>query len=110
MERTDLVPERHRAERLFLLALLGPEPVPANVAVDPSALAAAIPKPLHPYIYWRLRDLPALRAPFEASYRENAMRHLRRMAELRRIDQALKSADIPYLLLKGPILAATVYP
>lgn len=117
MERLDLIPEAQRRERLFLLDLLGDGAIGADAAasIDPAAFLAITPKTLYPYIHWRLQqagtDLPAaLRAVLLDSYRDNAFRHLRRIADLRKIDAALKTADIPYLVLKGPVLAAKVYP
>jgi len=88
--------------------------VDAANAIDPHAFLAITPRTLHPWIHWRLKQAgdgvsPGLRSPFAGAYRENALRHLRRMADLRRIDGALQAADVPYLLLKGPVLAATVY-
>ena len=116
MERLDLIPEPHRSERIFLLDLLGGGPVDVDAAgaIDPEAFHAITPKTLYPWVHWRLQQagegVPArLRSLFAESYRENALRQLRRMADLRRIDGALQSANVPYLLLKGPVLAATVY-
>lgn len=116
MERFDLIPDPHRSERSFLLDLLGGEPVDVDAAgaIDPQAFLAITPKTLYPWVHWRLQHArdgvpPRLRSLFAEPYRENALRQLRRMADLRRIDGALQSADVPYLLLKGPVLAATVY-
>jgi hypothetical protein len=117
VERLDLIPAQHRAERLFLLDLLGDGAIDpsAAAAADPAALLEVTPQTLSPFVHWRLQqagpDVPSrLRSLFADSYRENAFRHLRRVADLRRIDGALKAAGIPYLVLKGPVLAATVYP
>jgi hypothetical protein len=117
VERSDLIPKEHRAERAFLLDLLGADAVNAEAAatIDPAVFLAVAPKTLHPYLHWKLQQAgdrvpPALRSLFADAYRENAFRQLRRMADLRRIDGVLKAANIPYLLLKGPILAATAYP
>lgn len=117
MERSDLIPKEHRTERAFLLDLLGANAVNADAAaaIDPAVFLEVAPKTLHPYLHWKLQQAgdrvpPALRSLFAGAHRENALRHLRRVADLRRIDVVLKAANIPYLLLKGPILAATVYP
>jgi hypothetical protein len=117
VQRSDLIPAPHRPERTFLLDLLGPDAVDVDAAssIDAAAFFEITPKTLHPYIHWRLQQAgdraPArLRSLFAEAYRENAFRHLRRVADLSRIDAALRSANIPYLLLKGPVLAASVYP
>ena len=116
MKRLDLIPEPHRSERSFLLDLLGSAPVDVDAAgaIDPEAFLSITPKTLYPWVHWRLQQAgdgvpPRLRSLFVESYRENALRHLRRMADLRRIDGVLQSANVPYLLLKGPVLATTVY-
>lgn len=115
MDRSALIPDSHRAERSFLLHLLSGESVDVDAAnaIDPQAFLAITPRTLYPWVHWRLKQaddrVAALRALFAESYRENALRHLRRMADLRRIDGALQSEGVPYLLLKGPVLAATVY-
>ncbi|HYC62033.1 MAG TPA: nucleotidyltransferase family protein [Thermoanaerobaculia bacterium] len=115
MERPDLIPDSHRSERTFLLHLLGAEPVDVDAAnaIDPQAFLTITPRTLYPWVHWRLKQagdgVAALRALFAESYRENALRHLRRMADLRHIDGALQAVNVPYLLLKGPVLAATVY-
>jgi hypothetical protein len=117
VERSDLIPEPHRSERSFLLDLLGAERVDVEAAgaIDPQAFLLVTPKPLYPWIYWRLQHAgsgvsSSLRDLFAEPYRVNALQHLRRMSDLRRIDGALQSAGVPYLLLKGPVLATTVYP
>lgn len=112
VERSELIPDTHRSERTFLLDLLGTGPVgvAAANAIDARAFLAITPKTLHPWVYRRLQDVrDDLQSLLAGAYRENALRHLRRMADLKRIDAALHSADVPYLLLKGPVLAATVY-
>ena len=111
---TELVPSAHQRERLFLLDLLAQKSgaVPADLDVD--AFLAITPDNLHAFVHARLLKLPgAPRALLErtaASYRRNAMMMLQRTADLRRLDEALRTAGIPYLVLKGPILAHTVYP
>jgi len=111
MDRLDLLPAQHRAVRLFLLDALAGNARDFDGDAE-AFLAIALPK-LRPVLHARLRDLelPAeLREPLAAAYRRNAMKELRRAVELRRIDGALTAAGIPYLVLKGPVLAATVYP
>jgi hypothetical protein len=56
--------------------------------------------------------LPHSSAPavLAAHYRRNLLLELRRAADLKRIDAALAKANIPFFILKGPVLAATVYP
>lgn len=111
MDRLALVPATHRAERLFLLDVLAGKTPPFDV--DAEAFLAVAPKKLHPFLFVRLREaqLPAaVRDVLSAAYRRNALQELRRAAELRRIDGALAGAGIGFLVLKGPVLAATVYP
>jgi hypothetical protein len=111
MDRLDLVPAAQRAERLFLLDLLAGRE--RDFDGDAEAFLAVAPSKLHPFLHVRLRDRalpPALRETLSAAHRRNAMKELRRAAELRRIDAALGAAGIPSLVLKGPVLAATVYP
>lgn len=111
MDRPDLVPETHRRERLFLLDVLAGRA--GTFDVDADAFLAIAPKKLHPFLFARLRDaqLPdAVHDALSAAYRRNALQELRRGAELRRIDGALSVANIRYLVLKGPVLAASVYP
>ena len=117
MERSDLLPQPHRLERLFLLDLLGARPVSVHAAasIDPAAFLAVTPKTLLPFLHWRLGEVsealpPSLRTLLAEHYRENALRHLLRIADLRKIDALLRAEGIRYLLLKGPVLAATVYP
>src|SRR4051812_14382401 len=100
-DRSDLVPLTNRAERLFLLDLLEGRPAVAT-GIDIAAFLAVTPKTLLPFLHWRARqaglDLPdELRSVLAEHYRENALRQLRRIADLRRIDGALRSASVPYL-------------
>ncbi len=111
MDRTDLIPDEHRRERLLLLELLSGKDVPFDG--DAAAFLAVAPKKLHPLLFLRLRgvSLPAaLQDTLGAAYRHGVMRELRRGVELRRIDAALTAADVRFLVLKGPVLAASVYP
>ena len=106
-----MVPEPHRAERLFLLDVLAGKTPPFQVDAD--AFLAIAPKKLHPFLFARLREtqLPdSVRETLSAAYRRNVLKELRRAVELRRIDAALSSAGIRFIVLKGPVLAATVYP
>lgn len=103
MDRVDLLPEERLAERLFLLDALAGDA--GEMEVDAQALAAVTPRKLHPFLFARLRH-PA----FAVSYRDHALRELRRGLELRRIDETLRTANIRSLILKGPVLAASVYP
>lgn len=103
MDRLDLVPSEHRAERLFLLDVLAGEI--SDAQFDANALLAITPEKLYPLLYLRLK-LDAL-APY---YRKSLLVELRRVADLRRIDATLTAAQIPFLVLKGPVLAASVYP
>lgn len=106
MDRRDLVPEPHRAARLFLLDLLADRATDAPFDVD--ALLAITPEKLYPMAYVKLRErAPAVLA---THYRRNLLLELRRAADLKRIDAALAKANVPFFILKGPVLAATVYP
>ncbi|MEA2236947.1 MAG: hypothetical protein QOC81_1671 [Thermoanaerobaculia bacterium] len=117
MDRLDLVPAVHRRERLFLLDLLAGGEVDGDFrSLDAEGFLAVTPRPLYPFVYRRLAPIAsrigapeAMLARFAAHYRQNAMMHLRRLADLRRIGEALDAAGIGYLVLKGPVLAATVY-
>jgi hypothetical protein len=117
MQRDDLLPRSHRAERLFLLDILGGEALDAETAasIDAEAFLEVAPKTLYPYLHARLQPvadrLPStLIALLAQHHRQNALTHMRRIADLRRIGGALDAAGVAYLVLKGPILAATVYP
>ena len=116
--RLSLIPDSDRAERLFLLDVLA-DAIGDRVERDFDAerFLAITPEKLYPLVYVRLQPhaqrlgLPAsLLEPLAAAHRKNLFAELRRGAELRRIDGALKGAGIDYLLLKGPVLASTVYP
>jgi len=117
MQREDLLPRTHRAERLFLLDLLGSEPVDGDAAasIDAAAFLDVAPQTLYPYLHARLlpvaQRVPAsVLAPLAQHHRKNVLTHMRRVADLGRIGAAFDAAGIAYLVLKGPILAATVYP
>jgi hypothetical protein len=119
MDRRDLIPSPHAAERLFLLDLLAGR-VPDVVVgrdVDAAAFLEITPEKLYPMVFVRLRDhAERLRVPADvlqvlgAHHRTNRLMELRRAADLRRIDAVLGGAGIGFLILKGPVLAATVYP
>ncbi len=97
--------------RLFLLDVLGGKT--PSFDVDAEAFLTVAPKKLHPFLFARLRETQMpdrVRETLSAAYRRNAMQELRRAVELRRIDAALTGAGIRFLVLKGPVLAATVYP
>jgi hypothetical protein len=117
MLRDDLVPSSHRRERLFLLDVLGAEPLDIDLAasIDAAAFLEIAPRTLYPYLHARLLPVadrlpPALIALLAQHHRQNALTHMRRVADLQRIGGALDAAGVAYLVLKGPILAATVYP
>ena len=117
MQREDLVPSSYRAERLFLLDILGGEPLDAGAAasIDADALLDVTPRTLYPYLHARLQPVafglpPRVLAVLAQHRRQNAVKEMRRIADLGRIGSALDAARIPWLVLKGPILAATVYP
>jgi hypothetical protein len=46
----------------------------------------------------------------EERYHGSVVNHLRTLAELRRTDAAFAGASIPYVVVKGPVLAEHVYP
>jgi hypothetical protein len=111
VDRHALLPQKNGAAWLLLLDLLAGRQVALN-GVDVEAFAAVVPPALAPFIHWRLQSAatpPQLRDLFAAHYRHSVMSHLARIAELRRIDATLRAGGIEYLLLKGPVLAATVY-
>jgi hypothetical protein len=119
MERLDLIPQLHRPERLFLLDLLSDAATDAAFGrdLDPDAFLAVTPEKLYPFVYVRLipraerlRVPAALMELLAGHYRRNLLLELRRVADLRRIDATLTAAGIPFLVLKGPVLAASVYP
>jgi len=108
MERIDLLPAAHREERLLLLDILAGRELRGSFA-DAEAFLQVTPQALYPFVHWRLAPRTILE-PLAAHYRKNALLQLRRNADLRRIGEALRAAAIPHLVLKGPVLAATVYP
>ena len=119
MNRLDLIPSTHRAERLFLLDVLGDAIGDAQFGreLDADAFLAVTPEKLYPFLHVRLKPhaervrMPAvLVETLSAHYRKNLLLELRRVADLRRLDATLTAAGIPYLVLKGPVLAASVYP
>jgi hypothetical protein len=115
--RLTLVPRADRVERLFLLDVMADAIGDLAADFKPERFLAVTPEKLYPLVYVRLQphaarlNLPASKMePLAAAHRKNLFAELRRGAELRRIDAALTAAGIDYLLLKGPVLAATVYP
>lgn len=113
MERDDLITQRHRAERALLLDLLAGRQA-SFTAIDVSVFLEITPETLHPYLHVATANTTgvpeALRAAFAAAYRREMLVHLRRLATLKQVDAAFAAAGIEYLVLKGPILAATAYP
>jgi hypothetical protein len=117
MDREDLVPSAHRDERLFLLDLLCPGVVDgaAAASLNAEAFLEVTPRTLYPYVHWRLLPvadrLPGgLIAVLAQHHRQAMLSYLRRVADLRRIGAALDAGAVRYLVLKGPVLAAMVYP
>lgn len=111
MERLDLVPAKHRRERVFLLDVLAGREREGDI--DPDAFLAVTPQGLYPYLHWQLARRPVSQRLLDvlaAHYRTNAMLQLRRSADLRRVGETLEGKGIKNLVLKGPVLAATVYP
>lgn len=110
MDRDELLPASHRAERRFLLDLLSGVSAPFDDALDAGAFLRITPRVLYPVVHRRLSAAPAsMQSLLAQHHRENAFQHLRRIAELRRIGDAFVAENIDYLVLKGPVLAATVY-
>jgi hypothetical protein len=117
MDRRALIPDLHAAERLFLLDVLAGRMPDREFGreLDAEAFLAIAPEKLYPMVYVRLRAHTE-RVPAEvlqalaAHHRKNLLLELRRAADLKRIDAALGTAGIGFLILKGPVLAATVYP
>jgi hypothetical protein len=113
MDRASLVPPGKRLERLFLLDLLGQRVHDLPAALDADAFLGVTPENLYAFVHSQLskiRDTPAaLLNKTAPHYRRNVMLELRRAADLRRLDATLTTAGIPYLVLKGPILAHTAY-
>jgi hypothetical protein len=111
MNRIDLLPRDHRAERLLVLDLLaGGEP---RFEGEVDVFLSVAPETLHPFLFLRLRNAalpPRLAAALKEAYRRAVLHDLRRRADLARVSAALDAAGIPFLVLKGPVLAATVYP
>jgi hypothetical protein len=112
MDRRDLVPSPQQAERLFLLDVLAGDPTFGDM--DAEAFLAVTPEKLYPMVYVQLRGRPDVPndvlSRLAAHHRKNLMLELRRAADLKRIEGALTAAGIGFLILKGPVLAATVYP
>ena len=83
--------------------------VPTIPAADEHALHnAAAWHRVGPAVYLLLRDgsdSPSLLGPLESAYRQQLARHLRTMADLKAAATALDSAEIDWVLIKGPALA-----
>ena len=118
MSRADLLPKEHRAERALLLDLLSGTPTPARFGreADAEAFLSITPEPLYPLVAANLSarsgelDVPrSLLLALGPHYRGSAMLHARRRALLRSTMAILAAAGIDHLLLKGPVLAHTVY-
>jgi hypothetical protein len=119
MDRASLIPSAHHVERTFLLDVLADRigDVAFGRELDADAFRAVTPAKLMPFVHVRLQPhAQRLHVPKDlldalgGAYRQNFMRELRRRAELRRLDDALRGAGIRFLVLKGPVLAASVYP
>ena len=114
MDRADLLPSENCLERLFLLDILGQNSRAVPDGLDVDAFLAITPENLYAFVHASLLNVPnAPRALLDRTgshYRRNVMLMLQRSADLRRLDATLSDARIPYLVLKGPILANTVYP
>jgi hypothetical protein len=117
MQRAHLLPSTHLPERLLLLDLLAGK-VPEGVFgrdVDADAFLEVTPGKVMPLLHANLSSIgkgfevpQAVRDVLAHQYLRNNLLFLRRSADLRRLESALRG--IPYLVLKGPVLAALVYP
>lgn len=113
-------------EQRFLLRLIGRQPASGDDVLDletavtaldwPRVLELAAPT-LHPYLDHCVRArLPEERVPVEVrerlrlATRANALLQLRQFEEFRNVIEALSSAQVPALTLKGAALACEVYP
>jgi hypothetical protein len=115
LDRDQLLPAKHRPERSALLDLLAGGTIPDFSAIDPLVFLQLTPEKLYPFLHWQLRTagaaVPALVGEkLLAAFRHNQLLQLRRMADLKGITEALGKASIAHLVLKGPVLAKSVYP
>ncbi|MDQ3280049.1 MAG: nucleotidyltransferase family protein [Acidobacteriota bacterium] len=117
MKREELIPAERRRERMLLIDALSLRAVTIEEGIDADALLELAQEKLHPFLHSRfaqsgaLEQLPrAAREKLASAYQRNRLMQLRRIADLKRIGTTLDAAGIPYLVLKGPVLAATVYP
>lgn len=118
MERDTLLPPSRRAERELLLDVLAQRDLDAaRMSVVRPGFLSLVPETVFPYLFWVLEkrgllsSLPAEdSATLAQHYRRNALLALRRTADLRRATAVLREAGVPCLVLKGPVLTATVYP
>jgi hypothetical protein len=113
----DLLPAQRRAERRLLLDLLAGRTSTARfgAGVDAEDFLAVTPETLYALAYRRLQASPQLDAPpwlidrLEPHYRGNVLVRMRRRALLRALQQRFDDAGVEHLLLKGPVIAETVY-
>jgi Uncharacterised nucleotidyltransferase len=85
----------------------------AQLSVTEVVLAAAIHR-ITPAVY-RYAALaegtpPAWIPPLQRRRHDQLMRHLRAMADLEAVAAALDGADVPWVAIKGPVLAENVWP
>lgn len=118
-DSAELLPSEHLAERRLLLDLLaGRETAGRWGDVSAETFLSIAPAKLHPYLHAVLRrdherhkSIPqSILDRCAGAYRSNLLMLLRRTADLKQIGAALDAAAIPFRVLKGPVLAATVYP
>lgn len=87
-------------------ALAGPDAAALATLADYHRVAGFLHRTVaavessHPELVTRLR----------AAHAEAVRRHLRAVADLGCVGEALRGAGIPWLVFKGPVLAETVYP
>jgi len=117
MSRADLLPAVDRAERELLLDLLAERPTAVRFGrdVDEARFLEIVPEALYPLVCSHLRratetDAPqTLLATLAAHYRGNVMLMMKRRAMLRTAIGIFERAAIPFVALKGTVLAHTVY-
>ncbi len=109
-----------QVSRLLLRCLAGDVPVAAWPEADDErvwgqVVARALRLGMAPLLYRRLQPysthLPAaVLAGLEQAYWATAVANTCRLAELQRIVGGMAAAQVPVILLKGAILAETIYP